>query len=79
MTFSRLLLPAALFLALPACDPSLTTGSSGVRVSGNAAIGIGSDGSYLNRFGGSGPPPGRNPSEREARQKYYQGPRGNEL
>lgn len=68
-----------LLLGLAACQPDSTGGSSGIRVGGSAAIGLSSDGSMSNRFGGSGPPPGRTPAEREARQKYYQGPRGEEF
>lgn len=81
----KLLLLPLLLVALAACDPyapteySAPAGPSGVRVSGSAAIGVSSDGLLSNSYGGSGPPPGRTPAEREARQKYYQGPRGNEF
>ncbi|MCB1362741.1 MAG: hypothetical protein KDK02_01375 [Rhodobacteraceae bacterium] len=68
-----------LLLGLAACEPGATGGSPGIRVGGSAAIGLGSDGAMANRHGGSGPPPGRTPAEREARHKYYQGPRGEEF
>ncbi|MFV0512458.1 MAG: hypothetical protein ACK5MY_02305 [Jhaorihella sp.] len=78
MTQAIRLLPF-LLLGLAACEPGVNAGSSGIRVGGSAAIGVSSDGVMPDRFGGSGPPPGRTPAEREARHKYYQGPRGDEF
>lgn len=78
MKVAALIVPF-LFAFLAACDP-YATGSTGVRVSGSAAVGVSTGGSVASeRYGGSGPPPGRTPAEREARKTYYQGPRGEEF
>ena len=81
MSFPRLLLPLAL-LALIGCDPSGGGGGSpSVRISGDAAVGISSNGSGDIVYGGGlgGPPPGRTEAERQARRQYYRGPRGREF
>lgn len=69
-----LILVLAATLTLAGCDG---TGTSSVRVSGNAAVGVSTGDSYYGEgYGGSGPPPGRTAAERQARKDYYRGPRG---
>ena len=70
-------IPIAL-LSLAACQPGGTGGA--IDISGHAAIGA-SSGSYQN-YGhstGSGPPPGRTVTERQARKDYYRGGRAQDF
>lgn len=78
MTRAVWILPTA-FLALAACGSTGGTGPD-IRVSGSAAVGA-STGGVSGHGGpiGSGPPPGRTASERQARKDYYRGPRGDEF
>ena len=67
-----------LALALVACGAG-GGGGTNVNISGSGVVGVSSGGDYGFYGGGSGPPPGRTASERQARKEYYRGPRGQEF
>ncbi len=62
-------------LVLAGCEPG--GGGANVTVGGTVAVGVSSgSGTSVSYRGGVGPPPGRTPTERQARRDYYRGPRG---